>query len=225
MTQPPHPTVKYPCAHHGDMQRFSSGLYVPPTPPRPRTLAVNRSRGPQFTLDWQLNRAANRRMVDSPYPHTKVTAIWTCPVCSTAVPRLRRPGRHRVYCTNACRQRAYRLRCKSRQHHPISAHIRPLPARAATRDRVHAIREYADVSSGRRDSIGRGITACGAFARMSIDTPSRFGHLRFAPVDGLPNSSTCRSCMQLTGVVPRPTGHGGPSWFRRTLRSSEPWAA
>lgn len=193
------------------MKRLRYGLFVPPSPPRQRTLDVNRRPAPVTVIEWRLSNATRHRMVDSPYPHTQTTAIWTCPVCHASVPRLRRPGRHRVYCTNACRQRAYRLRCKSRQQHPMSAHRAPRPTRATTRDRVHAIREYPDVLSGRRDSIGRGVTACGTFGRMSIDTPSRFGHLRFASSEGLPNSNKCRRCEQLSGISPCSTDDRGAS--------------
>jgi hypothetical protein len=147
--------LRYPHVHHGQMKRLGYGVYVPPAPPRQPTLDVNRRQAPAPVIEWRLSNSARWRMIDSPHPRTQITAIWTCPVCSASVPRLRRAGRHRVYCTNACRQRAYRLRCKSRQQHPMSAHRDPRPARATTRDRVHAIREYADVSSGRRDSIGR----------------------------------------------------------------------
>lgn len=186
-------------------KRSGHRQYLPPAPPRQSTLDVNRSSTSSPVFEWRLDNAARRRMIDSPYPHTQTNAIWTCPVCNAPVPRRHRSGRHRVYCTNACRQRAYRLRCRSRQQHPMSAHRDPRPTRATTRDRVHAIREYPDVSSGRRDSIGRGVTACGAFGRMSIDTPSRFGHLRFASIEGIPNPSRCRRCEQLSGISPTPT--------------------
>lgn len=184
------------------MKRFGYGVFVPPPPPRQSTLDVNRRTASVPVIDFDLAPAARLRMVDSPHPHSRVTAIWTCPVCDASVPRLRRAGRHRVYCTNACRQRAYRLRCKSRQQHPMSSHRDPRPIRATTRDRVHAVREFGDVSSGRRDSTGRGITACGAFGRMSIDTPKRFSHLRFASIEGLPDPRRCRRCLQLSGVFP-----------------------
>ena len=186
------------------MKRFGHGVFIPPGPPHQVTLDVNGRTATVPDIDFELTPAARLRMTDSPHPHSRVTAIWTCPVCSTSVPRLRRAGRHRVYCTNACRQRAYRLRCKSRQQHPMASHRDPRPVRATTRDRVHAIREYADVSSGRRDSIGRGVTACGAFGRMSIDTPERFSHLRFASIEGLAKSRSCRRCTQLSGISPLP---------------------
>ena len=218
------PTLKYPRAHHGAMRRLLYDPHLPPAPPRQHTLDVNRRSAPLTVIEWNLSSAARGRMVHSNAPHTNVTATWNCPVCSAPLPRLRRAGRHRVYCTNACRQRAYRLRCKSRQQHPISAHRDPRPTRATTRDRVHAIREYSDVSSGRRDSIGRGVTACGAFGRMSVDTPSRFGHLRFAPNDGLPNPNRCRRCEQLTGLTSTPTEDGQTRGARGNGNDSRPTA-
>ena len=207
--------LRYPCAHHGHMQRLRYDVYVPPTPPRQRTLDVNRRRAPTLAIEWRLTDTARQRMRESSFPHTRTTAIWTCPVCNASVPRLPRAGRHRVYCTNACRQRAYRLRCKSRQQHPMAAHRDPRPIRATTRDRVHAIREYSDVSSGRRDSIGRGVTACGAFGRMSIDTPTRFGHLRFVSTEGIPSPNRCRRCEQLSGIEHSSTDDRHLSWFER----------
>ena len=190
------------------MTRFGYARYIPPPPPRPETLEINLP-------------SANAPTNESHFPQTRLTAIWTCPVCDTAVPQRRQAGRRRVYCTSACRQRAYRLRCMTRQAHPMSAHRDPRPTRATTRDRVHAIREYADVSSGRRDSTGRGVTACGAFAHMSIDTPERFGHVRITSTEGLPSPYTCRRCQQLTGLVPP----GDPDALQRWVATSRPRAA
>lgn len=216
-------TLEYPRAHDGAMSRFGYGIYIAPDPPRQRTLDVNRPAVAVATIEWRLGAAAQLRMSESSFPHTPLIAVWNCPVCNTAVPRPRRPGRHRVYCTNACRQKAYRLRCQSRQSHPMSAHRDPRPTRATSRDRVHAIREYADVSSGRRDSTGRGITACGTFARMSIDTPARFGHLRFVAFGGPASPTTCRRCTQLAGSAPpTTTPSAAPSVEKRQPRA---WAA
>ena len=48
---------------------------------------------------------------------------WWCPVCDRAAHRIHRPGRPRIYCSNACRQRAYRYR---RAHGlRTTAHRRP----------------------------------------------------------------------------------------------------
>ena len=43
-----------------------------------------------------------------------VVEPWFCPVCDGPAHRTRRPGRPKLYCSNACRQRAYRWR---RDHH------------------------------------------------------------------------------------------------------------
>src|SRR5687768_11507099 len=39
-----------------------------------------------------------------------IVAEWYCPVCDAPAHRTHQAGRPRVYCTNACRQRAYRWR-------------------------------------------------------------------------------------------------------------------
>lgn len=168
--------------HHG---RFH---YTPPAPPRPEDIAVNTARGHE-----------PRRQLSSDTQRRSIVALWSCPVCDAAVPRLRGPGRHRVYCTNSCKQKAYRHRCRQRQSVPMSIRRDPRPTRATTLDRVHAVREFADLSSGRRDSTRRGITTCGAFARIALDTPERFGHLRFVGREAL-HGTTCQRCVVLTGA-------------------------
>lgn len=156
--------LKYPRAHNDAMHMFGPLRYTPPAPPHETSITVNRARATPPALEWKLSRAAQLRLTFSPTaPHSDLIAVWSCPVCETAVPRFRRAGRHRVYCTNACRQQAYRRRCVARNAQPMAAHRDPRPIRATTRDRVHAVREFRDVSSGRRDSIRRGVTACGAF--------------------------------------------------------------
>ena len=61
-----------------------------------------------------------------------VVAEWACPVCGTSCDRTYRSGRARVYCTNACRQRAYRLRRRTVVAAARSAGrpTRPAPVRA-----------------------------------------------------------------------------------------------
>lgn len=178
--------------------------------PAPSTAPSLNRANPTPQLEWALSAATVRRMFAEPGPRCELRACWLCPVCSAAVHRLARSGRHRVYCTNACRQRAYRLRRAARQNRPISSIRQPRPERAASRDRLHAIREFRDVLTGRRDSVGRGITACGTFARMSIDTPSRFGHTEFRGARLGSESRCCRRCEQLTGIEPRQITPGGP---------------
>jgi hypothetical protein len=166
------------------------------------------------TIEWALSPAATRRLFTEQGPRSELRACWLCPVCNVPVHRLPRAGRQRVYCTNACRQRAYRLRRASRRSLPTPVGPRAaettLPERAASRDCVHAIRGFRDVLTGRRDSTGRGITACGTFARMSIDAPGRFGHTEFRPALPGTNGTTCRRCELLTGAEPVPLSPGGP---------------
>lgn len=157
--------------------RIDTASFTLPPPPRIETLRINRAR-----------------------PRTDRTTDWACPVCDVHVPHVRRAGRQRVYCTNACKQRAYRRRRSNRRSWPFAERRDPRPTRAATRDRVHAIREHRDPSSGRRTSTQMGVTACGAFARMSIDDPTRFGHLRFVGANGRHGGRTCRRCEVLTGA-------------------------
>ena len=177
-------------------------VYNPPPTPHSETL--------------EINRPHDVASVGAPDSH--IVALWACPVCETPVPRRHRSGRHRVYCTNSCRQKAYRKRCVSRQARPFTAHLDPRPTRATTRDRVHAVREYRDVLSGRRDSTTRGVTACGAFARMCIDTPKRFGHVRFLANNEIWNTTTCRRCQQLTGV-----GETEPILLMRDVTDQAGW--
>jgi hypothetical protein len=179
-----------------------------PDPASSTPLSLNTAH-PTPHIEWALSAITVRRMFAEPGPRCELRACWLCPVCSAPVHRLPRSGRQRVYCTNACRQRAYRLRRAVRQNRSISALQSPRPERASSRDRIHAIREFRDPSTGRRDSVGRGITACGTFARMSIDTPWRFGHTEFRGSQPGQESRCCRRCEQLTGVEPRPLTPGG----------------
>ena len=96
-----------------------------------------------------------------------VVAEWACPVCGTSCNRTYHSGRSRVYCTNACRQRAYRLRRRSLVPAPATA----APVRARTRDGLHALRSDGDLVAGRRDSTGRQVTACGSFAALHAGSP------------------------------------------------------
>ena len=123
-----------------------------------------------------------------------VKAIWACPVCGHGVHRRHRPGRPRVYCTNACRQRAYRWR----RAHRDALHVSPPAQRAMTRDSTHALRSDRDFVALCRDSVGRRITACGVFARAANDEAHRFAHTNFHATVG-----TCRSCRMVLGLPTR----------------------
>lgn len=163
--------MRYPFVMMGRMR------FRPPPPPRSETLEIN-----------------------APVQRDGSASHWNCPICETEIHHVHRAGRQRVYCSNACRQKAYRRRCDQRQAWAFEHQRQPRPARAATRDRVHAIREHRDDLSGRRTSERKGVTVCGAFARMSIDRPDGFGHLRFVGASGSHAGTTCRRCEVLTGT-------------------------
>ena len=119
---------------------------------------------------------------------------WWCPVCSAPAHRVRHmPGRPRVYCTNACRQRAYRWR---RDHHARLAATPEHPAeRASVGIRGHALRSKRDFVSQYADSRGREVTVCGAMgrpARLSQHTHTRFN----ADLSGY----SCRSRIKLIAI-------------------------
>jgi hypothetical protein len=127
---------------------------------------------------------------------------WDCPSCDRTIDVIHRPGRPRLYCSQACRQRAYRWRRRNRAHTVGTRDTRPEGARARSYDRgTHALRAAADPLSQRRDRRDREVTVCGLLAR-----PFRLGPYRpgvpfpFA----LPHSSTCRTCEAL--IQPRPLG-------------------
>lgn len=183
---------------HADSPSHQAG-----TPP---ALVLDEHREPDTNLPsrqvapivWAMDDDRRRRLRDAAGPCTDVVALWNCPVCERAVPRWRRPGRHAVYCSNSCKQKAYRHRCIERNRRMLELARNPRPQRASTRDGVHAIRETTDRSTGRRDSIGHGITMCGAFASMSIDTPARFSHRRFLATSGPSAGRTCKRCVELS---------------------------
>jgi hypothetical protein len=141
----------------------------------------------------------------APWPRMRdpgeIIAEWECPVCAAPCHRRYQAGRPRVYCTNACRQRAYRWRCANRTNRPnrtnhATSHPHAAPERARTRDRTHALRPHSDFVAGRRDSTGRQITACGAFSRPDRDRSNTFWHTEF--MTGSPWA--CTSCARLLRV-------------------------
>lgn len=138
-----------------------------------------------------------------------VVAEWACPVCGTSCNRTYHSGRARVYCTNACRQRAYRWRRRAIVVSGADG-TTPTPVRARTRDGLHALRSGGDLVAGRRDSTGRQVTACGAFARSTRDRPSLAWHTDF--VAGGPSS--CRTCAAVLHVEPIPVA----TMLERALR-------
>jgi hypothetical protein len=140
-----------------------------------------------------------------------------CPMCATPVTEVYRSGRGRIYCTNACRQRAYRWR---RAHGVRTFVERDGAAERLVNDRRHAVRDPRDPVGRLRDGRDREVTVCGAFARSVRG--QRVTHDRFVPE----HPWSCRSCAVLvsagppgTGIpeVVRPYAEGLTAWPRRPL--------
>jgi hypothetical protein len=119
---------------------------------------------------------------------------WWCPVCSAPAPRIaHQPGRPRIYCSNACRQRAYRWR---RDHHARLAATPDDPAeRASVGIRGHALRSKRDFVSSYSDTRGREVTVCGAMAR-----PARLGNWTHTRFNADNSGYSCRSCIRLIAI-------------------------
>lgn len=132
-------------------------------------------RGCMTTLTWPRLAAPGTARLPPPVG----PAAWTCPVCAAPVVHPRRPGRARVYCTNSCKQRAYRWR----RHRRSRLHVPDPPERARTRDKTHALRSDHDlVSPLALQTPGwprRRVTACGAFAIAARDRPRGWTHTKF----------------------------------------------
>ncbi len=122
---------------------------------------------------------------------------WTCPVCATPTPHEFRAGRKRIYCTNACRQKAYRWR----RAHGVRLLATPWrPAQRSVNRRAHAVRPAADFVGQAPDQLGRHASICGAFARVTA--PVAGWHNEFVPG----GSTACRACTRLLGA--------DPAWIR-----------
>jgi hypothetical protein len=107
--------------------------------------------------------------------YDSVVEEWWCPVCGDAAHRTYRPGRPKIYCSNACRQRAYRWRRRN-----CARTIARPGARAEGAYVVggtwHALRAPHDLAAGRRDRRGRQVTVCGALARPARSLGTRTHH-------------------------------------------------
>ncbi len=157
---------------------------------------------PRINLIWRNGFQPLRETAEQLPRPARSCNVWRCPVCQASVARPHRPGRAKVYCTNACRQRAYRWRCARR---PTLVTPTP-PQRARTADRTHAVRSTRDFVAPLADPAGRRVTVCGAFARAASDRPSSYRHTSFYVVDdgGHPPPTTCRTCAKLLSVPMRP---------------------
>lgn len=120
---------------------------------------------------------------------------WWCPTCGAYTPHPFRAGRKRVYCSNACKQRAYRWRC----NRGIRLLVTPwTPAsRSETGARAHAVRHADDRVAQPTDQRGRHVAVCGAFARAVVKRPT--WHVEYVPG----GSRSCRACTRLIGADPQ----------------------
>lgn len=120
-----------------------------------------------------------------------------CPTCGAAVAEVYRPGRGRLYCTNACRQRAYRWR----RAHGVRMFVeRDGAAERLFNDRRHALRDARDPVARLRDRRQREVTVCGTFGRP-VRT-QRVTHDRFVPE----HPWSCASCAALISAGPPGSG-------------------
>ena len=121
-----------------------------------------------------------------------IIADWCCPCCGAYTPRVQRPGRPRVYCSNACRQKMYRFRCR----HGIRLRYGDgQPAhRAAGALVTHLVRPAADPVGHRRTAQRKAVSLCGAFVRPITDQPHVRPEFRFDDV------RACFTCLDLTGA-------------------------
>lgn len=121
-----------------------------------------------------------------------VIADWNCPVCGAYTPRVLTPGRPKVYCSNACRQRAYRYRC-DHGIRLLKGDGQPVE-RSAERRITHAMRPTRDPISRERTSARRAVSLCGVFVRPATDLPWLTSDFRFD------NGRNCFRCLELTGA-------------------------
>ena len=120
-----------------------------------------------------------------------VLADWTCPVCGVPAPRTLRPGRPKVYCSNSCRQRAYRYR---RGHGIRLLRGDGQPTERATGVRVrHLLRADGDPLRDQRRSDRKSVSLCGAFVRPARDHPDLVTEFAFD------DAHACYTCLELTG--------------------------
>ena len=129
--------------------------------------------------------------------------IHPCPVCGAEVARcIHTPGRARVYCTNACRQRAYRWRKANGVRLCVD---RTGPTERMVNQKSHALRDQRDPVGAVRDGRARAVAVCGAYARTV--NPERVSHTNFVP----DHPFSCERCADLVGASE--PYHGVPEWM------------
>jgi hypothetical protein len=116
---------------------------------------------------------------------------WWCPVCDGPAHRTLRPGRPKIYCSNACRQRAYRWRKRADARTIARPGHRAAGAFVAFGQR-HALRNPRDFVGHRRDRRGRQPTVCGVLAK-----PNQLAGLR-THYDFIDDTGDgCQTCTKL----------------------------
>lgn len=125
-----------------------------------------------------------------------IRAEWTCPVCGAWTPITTRPGRPRVYCTNACRQKAYRRR-RAAGVRLVFGDGQPTD-RARGRRLNHLLRPRRDPVGEQRTSQRQAVSLCGAFVLPMADLAHMKPDFRFD------DANNCFACLDLTGAG-RPT--------------------
>ena len=153
----------------------------------------------------------------------EVVELWWCPVCDGAAHRTRRAGRPKLYCSNACRQRAYRWR---RDHHARTAATTLVPAAGAfvAFGRWHALRTPRDFVSQGCDRRRREPTVCGVLAKPSRILAGRSHHVFITA-----SSDACQSCTNLITIPidPRVTVEVEPAtqrpWVIGARNAAQAW--
>lgn len=126
-----------------------------------------------------------------------VVGEHACPSCGRSVAQVYRPGRARIYCSNGCRQRAYRWRRANGVRLCVE---RNGAAEVLHNDLNHARRDLRDPAASVTDRRARELTACGVFARPMRDV--RRTHYDFVPEW----VNSCDRCRELIGIGPEGSG-------------------
>ncbi len=146
-------------------------------------------------------------------PAGTVIDRWDCPSCGCTFDVIHRAGRPRIYCSHACRQRAYRWRRDHRAHTSVDDHPDAMKARSGHLG-GHAMRHVRDPAAGRLDRRGRQLTVCGLLARPKLRR-TRVGD----PGTTIEFRGTlredCRTCVGL--IQPRIDGRMPPGAIPSTI--------
>jgi hypothetical protein len=126
---------------------------------------------------------------------------WWCPVCHDEMFRWAAIGRRPIYCSNRCRQRAYRYR---RAHHLRTDFTpeRPTEEAISSTGARHSLRGQGDFMATLADARRRQVSVCGVLA-----LPKRHTGFRSRPYFRLDGLRTCRTCLRLVlpaGTLPPP---------------------